>query len=102
MLYYSPCYSGLLAVHLLQRIKQELEGARYLQRTYLVRRQCVLVGQRELLLGGRYSCQERTRFQRLHFPFYVVSPEHCMTTEYTLQTFWNNLSDNQQDSLTTT
>lgn len=63
MPYYNPCYSGLLAVHLLQPIKQEVEGTRYLQRRYLVRRQCVLVGLRRLLLGGRYSCQERTRFQ---------------------------------------
>lgn len=64
MLYYSPCYSGLLAAALFQCIKQELEGAaRYLQRRYQQTRQCVLVGLRELLLGGRYSCQERTRFQ---------------------------------------
>ena len=102
MLHYNPCYSGLLAGHLLQCIRQEMEGASYLQRRYLVRRQCVLVGLKGLPLGRRYSCQQRTKFQRLCFPFYIVSAQHCLTTEYTLQTFWNTLSDNQQDSLTMT
>lgn len=83
MLYYNPCHTGLLAVHLLQCIKPELEGARYLQRRNLVRRQRVLVGLSYCWEGGTAVTKgQGSSDGASHFTLFWQSTAWLLSTRY--------------------